>query len=362
MRAAVYHSPGDIRIEERPSPTPSRGDLLLEVATVGICGTDAGEYAHAPLFMPVERPHPVTGKHGPTIPGHEFSGTVIAVGEGVTGFAAGDLVTCGAGVSCGTCPPCRSGRTNMCLSYWTVGLHADGALAEQVVAPASCCANLAGRSLTADVAALVQPMSIAVHATRRGRLSADDVVVVLGTGGIGTFITYAASRQGATVVAVDLDAERLAVAEAAGAVQVVVTDPDTDPAAALAGLGVAPSLVFECTATAPVLAAAIRMVSDNGRVVVVGHQPQPVTVDFKLVSFGEKEIIGTMAHVFSVDLPTAVDLLESGGEELERIAPTVHPLEDLVAAGILPMVERRQQQIKTLFSPALDAARPLRSR
>jgi (R,R)-butanediol dehydrogenase/meso-butanediol dehydrogenase/diacetyl reductase len=311
------------------------------------------------MFFPVRAPHPVTGKFGPTVVGHEFSGRVIAVAPDVLGFAVGDLIACGSGVSCGRCEPCLAGRTNMCRSYWTVGLHDDGALADLVAVPAGCCFNLAGRQLSADAAALVQPMSIAVHATRRGRLAEDDVVVVVGTGGIGSFITYAASRRGASVLAVDLDPDRLEVAQALGATGTLVAERGGDLAELIRRVMEPPTVVFECTATEPGLDTAVRVVADNGRVVVVGHQPLPVTLDMKLVSFGEKEVIGTMAHVFAVDLPAAVELLESGGDELARVAPIVHPLEDLLGAGIVPMAERRQRQIKTLFAPGLDIARPL---
>jgi (R,R)-butanediol dehydrogenase/meso-butanediol dehydrogenase/diacetyl reductase len=362
MRAAVYHGPGDIRLEERPEPAIGDGELLIEVLAAGICGTDVGEYRHDPMFFPVEERHPVTGHRGPTIPGHEFSGRVAGVAADVAGFSVGDLVTCGAGVSCGECPPCLAGRTNMCLRYWTVGLRRDGALAELVAVPAGCCLNLVGRSITPDVAALAQPLSIAVHGTRRGGLEADDVAVVLGAGGIGTFITHAAASRGARVVAVDLDAGRLETAAAVGASATVRAERGADLAALVGDTVPKPSIVFECTATEPVLAAALELVADNGRVVVVGHQPRPATLNFKLLTFGEKTLIGTMAHVFSADFPTAVDLLESGGEQWRSVAPTVYPLDELLTSGIEPMASGTQSQIKTLFSPHTRAARPLEVR
>ena len=142
VRAAVYYGPGDVRFEDMPVPVAGEGELLVDVATVGICGSDVGEYVHEPHFFPVKKRHPFSGHLGPTIPGHEFSGVVAAVGPGVDGFAVGDLVASGAGVSCGHCPACRRGATNMCETYWTVGLHTHGAMAEQVTVPASCCLNL----------------------------------------------------------------------------------------------------------------------------------------------------------------------------------------------------------------------------
>ncbi|HSJ83124.1 MAG TPA: alcohol dehydrogenase catalytic domain-containing protein [Acidimicrobiia bacterium] len=357
MRAVEYHGPGDFRLVERASPTPGAGELLIRVGTAGICGSDVGEYVHDPLFFPIGERHPHSGHLGPTVAGHEFSGWVEGVGEGVTGFDIGELVAVGAGVSCGTCPPCIVGNTNMCLRYWTVGLHADGGLAEQVVVPASCTLVLSGSSLTPDLAALAQPMAIAVHATRRGRVAEADRVLVLGAGGIGSFITYAAAHSGATVTAVDLDPGRLGVATSLGAIRTLdATSPVFEEELAAAE---PPTVVFECTARSESLVRAMRVTAENGRLVVVGHQPETVAVDFKLVSMGEREIIGTMAHVFAKDLPAAVEQIASDPGAWAGVAPTVFPLEDVVRLGLEPMSRGDSQQIKILFDPSLDAPRPL---
>jgi (R,R)-butanediol dehydrogenase/meso-butanediol dehydrogenase/diacetyl reductase len=332
--------------------------LLLEVATVGICGTDVADFVNEPHFFPISKRHPYSGHLGPTIPGHEFSGVVAEVGAGVEGFAVGDLVASGAGVSCGVCPPCRRGATNLCESYWTVGLHAHGALAERVVVPASCCLNITGLDVAPDIAALAQPMSIAVHASRRGRLSADDLVLVIGVGGIGSFLTYCAATQGAEVMALDLDPGRLEMAIELGASR---TSNASDLSELLKQLDRPPSLLFECTANPEALDLAVRVAADNGRVVVVGHQPRPFDFDFKLLTFGEKELIGTMAHAFGADFSDAVALLNRRPEVWADVAPTVYPLEDLVTAGLLPMAEHRQSQVKTLFDPSLREPRPLRA-
>src|SRR4051794_9130944 len=120
MRAAVYHGPGDVRIEaRRDPPAPGGGELLLDVLRASICGTDAAEYDHGPVLA-----------EPPLVLGHELVGRVVAVGPGVGGIAAGDRVVTGAGVSCGTCARCTEGRTNLCERYFTLGLQADGGLAE----------------------------------------------------------------------------------------------------------------------------------------------------------------------------------------------------------------------------------------
>jgi (R,R)-butanediol dehydrogenase/meso-butanediol dehydrogenase/diacetyl reductase len=356
----MYHGPGDVRFEDVPEPVAGPGELLIEVGTVGICGSDAGEFVHEPHFFPIDQAHPFSGHQGPTIPGHEFSGRVTALGDGVEGFHVGDLVASGAGVSCGACDQCRRGRTNMCRSYWTVGLHAHGAMAEMVKAPASCCFNLRDRAITTDLAALAQPMAIAVHASRRGRIGPDDVVLIIGAGGIGSFLTFATAATGATVAAMDLDPAKLAIAAELGAAATVDASRGGDLAERLTAAAGPPTLVFECTATPGCLKLAVETVADNGRVVVVGHQPEPVAIPFKQVSFGEKELIGTMAQAFAADFGPAIDLVCGRPEVWEQVAPTVFPLEDLLTAGLIPMAERRATQIKTLFDPSLDEPRPLR--
>ena len=356
MKAAVFHGRGDIRLEDPPRPEPGDGELLVRVTGVGICGTDASEYAAGPQMFPIHRADAVTGHHGPMVPGHEFAGVVAGTGRGVLGFGEGDPVACGAGVSCGICGACAAGRTNLCEHYWTVGLQRNGALAEFTAVPAAACVNLAERALAPDVAAMAQPMSIAVHATTRGRLGAGEEAVVVGTGGIGAFVVSAAVRCGAAVTGVDLDPDRLAVAGALGAGATVAAQPGIPLADLLAGAS--PSVVFECTGVPAMVQEATDLVGPGGRVVVVGLQEAPVAVDLRSLALREKELIGTLAHTVGADFGRGIELLESGGDVWRLLAPSVLPLEDLVAGGLAPMVAGDPTPIKTLFDPRIGAPRP----
>ncbi|CAN5747136.1 2,3-butanediol dehydrogenase [soil metagenome] len=359
MKAAVFHGRLDIRIEDVPAPTPGPGELLVRVSSVGICGTDAAEYAHGPSMFPIEYPHPVTGHVGPMVPGHEFAGIVASTGPDVTGFADGDLVSSGAGFSCGDCDRCRTGRSNMCDRYATVGLQRDGALAEYTTVPAAACLNIERRRLSADVAAMAQPMSIAVHAMRRGRATAADDVVVLGAGGIGAFLIHAAAQEGAHVTAVDLDQHRLDVARELGADATVLASRDTPLIEPLTAAGLSPTVVYECTGVAPAADAALGIGRRGGRIVVVGLHKQPVPIDLTKVALQEKELIGTLAHVFDSDFRHAVDLLENETHLWARVAPTVIPLEGLVEDGLRPMVDGGAAPIKALLDPGIDTPRDI---
>ncbi len=335
MRAAVFHGQGDVRVETVADPVCGPGRLLLDVAAVGICGTDAHEYRSGPHMFPINTPHPVSGHVGPMIPGHELAGVVREVGAGVSGFAPGDLVVSGAGISCGQCVQCRRGRTNLCTSYSTIGLQRHGALAELVAVPADICVNVEGTGLTPDAAALAQPMAIAVHAMRRGRLTEGDEVVILGAGGIGAFLTFAACQTAATVAVFDLDAERLEIAGDLGATHTGRIG-GVDPAAALEEWGIEPTVVYEVL------------------------QGADYSLEARRFSLEEQELIGTNAHVCGADLPEAVRLLALRERGWEDVAPRALSLDDLVGEGLKPLAEGRSTRIKTLIDPRAARSRPTR--
>jgi (R,R)-butanediol dehydrogenase / meso-butanediol dehydrogenase / diacetyl reductase len=348
VKAAVYHGVGDIRIEEVADPTPAPGELLLEIHAVGICGTDVGEFVHGPVSYALDG--------GGLIPGHELSGRVVEVGRGVEGFAVGTTVASGAGISCGRCFQCLAGRTNLCLSYSTIGLQRSGGLAQYCAVPASTCLAVDEYGLDEETAALAQPMAIAVHSLRRGRPSAGDDVVILGAGGIGAFLTYAAAQLGAAVTVVDLVPERLELARALGARETL--QPDGRPLQEQLGdLGVRPLVIYEVTGSARVLDDAIGALLPGGRLVLVGLQSGPRSIDARRLTLSEVEFIGTNAHVCGADLPEALRLLVARGGNWRDVAPTILPLGELVDEGIRPMADARGGRVKTLIDPFAETAR-----
>lgn len=361
MRAAVFHGRGDVRVETVADPVCGPGQLLLEVAAVGICGTDAHEFRSGPHLFPIDAPDPVSGHVGPMIPGHELAGVVREVGAGSSGFTPGDLVVSGAGISCGECVQCVRGRTNLCRNYSTVGLQRDGGLAELVAVPAATCVCVGGTGLTPDAAALAQPVAIAVHAMRRGRLGRRDEAVVLGAGGIGAFLTFAAAQKTSTVAVFDLDPERLRVASDLGASHVGLIG-DVDPASALGEWGVEPTVIYEVSGTPAGLRTALTLRTKGVRVVLVGLQGVAHDLDARRLSLEEQEMIGTNAHVCGTDLPEAVRLLALRERGWGDVAPQALSLEDLVEHGLRPLAEGRGSRIKTLIDPRAARSRPTRMR
>jgi 2-desacetyl-2-hydroxyethyl bacteriochlorophyllide A dehydrogenase len=330
MRAAVFHGPGDVRIESVPDPPdPGPGELLIEVAKAAICGTDSAEWAHGPLLA---RP--------PVVLGHEFTGKVAGAGE-QSGFQTGDRVVSGAGISCGTCAWCVLGRTNLCASYQTLGLHRDGGLAGLVLSPASICRRIPD-DLDETAAAMAQPLAVALHAVRRGRVAPGRACAVIGAGGIGAFVVAAAAARGASpLIAIDIADERLATASALGAT-LTVNAARQDAAAVVGAATGGAHVVIEASGAPAAPATALQLVRRGGDVVIVGLQPRPVALDLFDVSTREVDLHGTLAHVCGDDLPEAVKLL-AATPLAALVLGAVIELDDLVAAGLRPLAERTAQ-------------------
>jgi len=342
MRAAVYHGPGDVRIESVPEPTaPGAGELVVEVLRGAICGTDSSEYAHGPHMIPLHERHPNSGHVGPLVLGHEFVGRVSEVGPGVTEFAVGDRVVTGAGASCGECEWCRAGRTNLCAHYYTLGLHTHGGLATAAKTPASICVAVPDEC-TDDAAAMAQPLAVALHGLNRGRVQPSETLVIIGVGGIGALMVGGASGRGLEhVVAVDVDKGRLETARRLGAAHTVDASQG-DPIAAVHELtgGDGAQVVIEASGAPDAPGQALRMARRGGRVVIVGLQAEPRPIDLFDVAMREIEITSALAHVCAEDLPLALEIL-TRTDLAKKILDRVIPLDRLVDDGLSALAERR---------------------
>jgi (R,R)-butanediol dehydrogenase/meso-butanediol dehydrogenase/diacetyl reductase len=341
MRAAVFYRPHEVAIEDRPVPTiDASDDVLIRVRRAAICGTDAAEWDHGPVLT---RP--------PVILGHEFTGEVVSTGSGVTDLTIGQRVVSGAGIWCGTCQWCNARRPNLCSSYETLGLQRDGGLAEYVRVPARTIRTVAD-SIDDDAAALAQPLAVAIHAVKRSRLRPGETCVVVGTGGIGSFIVAAARARGAArIIAIDVDERRLETAAALGATQTHLGHGAALVDVIRSATGVdGADVIIEATGAPEGPAAAIGAIRRGGRIVLVGLQGKPRAIDLLSVSIREIEIIGTVAHVCDDDLPEALMVLER-----EDLAPKVVDrtitLEELVPVGITALLGKTAKG-KFLIDPA----------
>jgi (R,R)-butanediol dehydrogenase/meso-butanediol dehydrogenase/diacetyl reductase len=342
MRAAVFHGPRDVRIEDVPDPAaPAPDEVVLEVIRAAICGTDASEWDHGPVLC---RPGVVLG--------HEFVGRVVGLGSDVTALRVGDRVVSGAGISCGRCRWCLAGRTNLCAEYRTLGLQVDGGLAEYVVSPGAICRTVPD-ACDDDAAAMAQPLAVALHALSRVAVGPGDAVAVIGTGGIGSFIVAGASRRAAEgrVVAIDIDDERLATASALGAGE-TANAGGRDLAELLLELsdGVGFDVVIEASGASHAPAAAIAGARRGGRVLLVGLHGAPREIGLTPMILREVDVFTTVAHVCDSDIPAALELLASSDVAAVTAGPRIS-LDALVDEGLRPLAERRATG-KILVTPA----------
>jgi threonine dehydrogenase-like Zn-dependent dehydrogenase len=342
VKAAVYHGPRDVRIEDVPEPRrPEAKELVLDVGLAAICGTDSSEFLHGPRFAPLATRHPGSGHLGPIVLGHEFFGRIAAMGSGVEGFEVGQRVATGAGVWCGTCEWCRAGRLNLCERYYTLGLHTDGGLAERALVPASTCEPVPD-ACSDRAAALAQPLAIALHARDRAGVGAGQSVMVIGVGGIGSFIVAAlrASEAG-PIIAVDVDTRRLEVAERLGAHETVLIDATREGShSSTNARGV--DIAIEASGTEAGLAQATVAVRRGGRILLVGQHYQPRSMDLLDLTLREVEMTTTLAHICPQNLPEALHLLATT-ELAEHVIDRVIDLEDVVEDGLIALAERRVQ-------------------
>ncbi len=359
MRAATFHGRHDLRVRNLEIPRPGPGELLLEVRSSGICGTDALEWDRGPVLVPLQSAHPSSGHFGPTVLGHEFGGRVAEIGSRVEGFSVGETVACVAAVTCGRCVPCQGGTPNHCDSYFTLGFEDNGGLAQYVTVPAAACLEVGSLGLGDDEAALVQPMSIARHALGRGDPGAGDTVVIAGVGGVGVFLVFAAARMGTQVVAIDRDQGRLDIAAAMGATTLRARAQDEHLADRVRALADDPiSVLYEVTGSPKVLSSLLGVVRPRGRAVVVSLCAEPVTIDMRLVTLRELQLVGSRTQVFATDFVEAAALIASRPEGWNDVAPVAIPLDELVAAGLRPISRGSATNIKTLVDPWATTARP----
>lgn len=351
MKAALYHGPHDVRIEEVEDPRPEPGEVLLRVTRSGMCGTDASEWKAGPIIFPLHKAHPVSGLQGPMILGHEFIGEIVELGDGVSGFSVGDRVASGAGISCGSCPRCAEGRTNLCQKYVTHGLNRHGGMAQMVAVPASTLVAIPA-NLSDDYAGLAQPLAVGLHAARRSRASDTDTVVLIGAGAIGTFVLAGLKFLGSSrVIVVDFAGSRLDRATRLGADEVVPVDDSTDTTVRELIGAFGADVVIEASGAPGQIDRAASWTRRGGTLLQVGLPSTAQEVNVHHIVMSEITVETTLAHVCGEDLAPSLQIL-STTPLAEELLEGVFPLEEL--PNQLERLATGQIQGKVLFDPQLS--------
>lgn len=306
MIAAVTEAVETMRVRDVPEPEePGEGEVIVRPAAVGICGSDFH-------FFEGRLSEHAGGSGFPRIQGHEVGATVAAVGPG-TALREGQTVALYPLTACGHCYPCRIGRPNVCVNFSLIGVHEDGGLQEQLRIPASQVFPVNVKSTV--VAALVEPVSIAVRAVHRARIADGEHVVVLGAGPIGQSLLVAAEDRGASVLLVDPLENRLATLGAEG---VQWTTAAEVIAAAREWAGGSPEVVIDATGVPAAVETGVELVSSAGRMVQVGMSGD--SIDLRIGSLTEKEIdVLGVACCGSGEFGEAVDLVERNADRLAQL-------------------------------------------
>jgi 2-desacetyl-2-hydroxyethyl bacteriochlorophyllide A dehydrogenase len=320
MPAAVIKGPGRLEVEEVPVPSLGPGDVLVEVDHCGVCGSD--------LHFVLEG----WGRPG-SIPGHEWTGVVVEVGDDVDRWRPGDAVVGGPVVRCGACRHCVAGRPSLCAGRDTPGTGLQtGAFARFTAAPE---AGLLPRpaSVPSRVAALAEPLAVALHGIRRGAVTASDRVLVMGAGPIGALSIAALRAMGVgDVVCVEPGSRRRDLAAAVGATSVLEPGDLHVPSMAEPGLVVdgAVDVVLECSGKAPAMEAGLAQLERGGALVLVGAGVEPPRFDPNRILLNE--VVVTGAYEYDADgFERALDLIASGALPVDLL---VEPA-DLPLTGLL---------------------------
>ncbi|WP_199034871.1 zinc-dependent alcohol dehydrogenase family protein [Glycomyces salinus] len=315
MRAVLIEAPGEIATAIVADPAPGPGEVVMSVAGVGVCGTDI----HV-LDGDLE------GTVYPIVPGHEFAGTVTAVGPGVDDFAVGDRVAVDPNLPCRTCHYCKIGRGNLCERYNAIGvIRSPGATAEYCAAPAANCYRLP-EWVSLDHAPLIEPLSCAVHGfdLLPGRIGAH--YLVYGAGTMGLMMAQLARFAGAASVSVvDLNTDRLAVAERLAADATATAADELDRPEGW-------EVVIDCTGAVPAIEDGLTRVRKGGTFQVFGVASESATANFSpfRVYKDEIHIVGSMAVLHSFG--RAVDLLAKGVIDAEAMTSHTFGLDQYTKA------------------------------
>ena len=341
MKALLLSEYKQLEVVNLPIPVPGPREVLVQVAACGICGSDV---------------HGYDGSSGrripPVIMGHEAAGTIAAVGSEVSGLAEGDRVTFDSTAYCGVCEFCRRGEVNLCNDRQVIGVSCAefkraGAFAEYVTVPARIVYRLPD-TLSFAEAAMLEAVSVALHAVRISELAGGETALVIGAGMIGLLVLQAARTAGCSRVFIaDVDATRLKLAADLGADETIHADGTMQQILDLtAGRGV--DVVFEAVGRSETVAAAIDCVRKGGKVTLIGNIVPEVSLPLQKVVTRQIRLQGSCAS--AGEYPQAIELISTGKIKVGPLITAIAPLSD-GPAWFQRLYEREPNLMKVVLDP-----------
>jgi (R,R)-butanediol dehydrogenase / meso-butanediol dehydrogenase / diacetyl reductase len=336
MRAAVVGTGRDVRVVDIERPAPTVGEVLVDVACCGVCGSDLHRLSAG--LVPAGH-----------VLGHEFTGVVAALGPSVTGWIAGDRVAVLPALACGQCYACRAGRRNLCEEQgidYGPGIGRPGGYAESVAVPAGMLRRLPDN--VSDIhGALAEPLAVALHAIRVSAAARDEPVCVLGAGPIGVLTVVGLVAGGYRRIAVvEPVPGRRAAVELHG---VRGFAPEDALAAVPQSLGDRPTTVIDTTGHPSGAPLALHLLAPAGRLTIVGLPDDPATLDLSLLAFKEITVRGSLVYD-EQDFASALSHLAAGAIPCDRIITAVAPLAD--APSLISALQAgASEHVKVLLAP-----------
>lgn len=328
MRALRWHAARDVRVDTVPRPEAGPGQALVRVDRVGLCGTDLEEYLNGPHDIPVGQPHPRSGHRAPLTTGHEIVGTVVECPdrpEWVGRRVVPDVVE-----GCGYCWWCRRHEEGLCPDLVVLGQHAPGGLAEFLVCRSATLVEIPP-GLDVAVAVFAEPTAVAVRALSKVDDLRGGTVAVVGAGVVGNLVVQFARSRGARTVVVEPSDHRRAAALASGADAAVGTADDARRLLET-GAGRLPDVVVECAGRPAAFADAVALTRRGGTAVLVGIGDSAPPFPWRDVVLAEKRILGSAAHLWDLDIASAVRLLAVGAVDPRALISLTVDLDGVAAA------------------------------
>ncbi|KAH6710828.1 hypothetical protein BKA61DRAFT_612491 [Leptodontidium sp. MPI-SDFR-AT-0119] len=349
MRAMRFHGQKDIRLDQILIPNCGKGQVKVKPAFVGICGTDLHEYLGGASLIPSAHPHPITGEKVPLTLGHEFSGTVVEVGEGVTTHEVGDRVCVQPIIFDGTCGACVDGYINCCYSNGFIGLSGcGGGLSDFMVCPATSAIHLPS-SIPMEIGALIEPLSVAWHAVKVSPFKPGDSVLVVGGGPIGLAVIQALRAKGAgKIIVSEVSPRRKQFSTEFGADHVLdptKVDVVTEVRKLCDGQGV--HVGFDAAGVQSGMTAAINALRAHGTLVNIAVWEKPVPIFPNDLVFKEKHYMGVATFVAG-DFAEVLDAIVSGAIKPSKMITKKVKLEDTLTEGFQTLINDKDNHVKVL--------------
>jgi threonine dehydrogenase-like Zn-dependent dehydrogenase len=317
MKAVVFERPGEAMVTDVAEPLVGETDVLLKVNLIGLCGSDLNSFRGL---------NPLVSY--PRIPGHEVAATVVGDVAGDNRLKAGTTVTLSPYTNCGKCASCLRGRPNACEFNATLGVQRHGAMVDYIAIPRT---RLYPANLSLKELCLVEPLTVGFHAVSRGRVAPNDVVAVFGCGGVGLGAIAGAAMRGATVIGIDVDDGKIAIAQKAGARHAINTarDPLHERLRELTE-GRGPDVIIEAVGLPQTFRAAVEEVAFTGRVVYIGYAKEQVAYETRFFVQKELDILGSR-NALPEDFSAVIAMLEAKRFPVEDAVSTTVRIDEAPA-------------------------------